>query len=67
MIFEQDNMAEKIGKFFGFLFSYAVFTTILYLVLLHSKRLPDSWNYACIMMITIAVAIAGAAAKRFLK
>jgi len=65
MIFEEDKKVEKIGSILGYIFSYFLFTTILYLILLSLK----SWNvsYISVIVITIVITLIGIVIKNLLK
>ena len=66
MDFKQQN-EHPITKKLGYAISYFVFTTILYLVLLYLKKLPEAWTYFHIMAITALIALAGESLKKWLK
>ena len=66
MIFEESVASENAGRFFGFLFGYFLFTTAAYFIFVHLKNVLG-WSYLGIMSLTLAIAIAGALAKRLLK
>lgn len=66
-VFEQNKAAEKIGKAIGYVFSYLLFTTVLFLVLSYLKKMPSSWNYFYAAGITIAVTVIGIITKRMLR
>jgi|TARA_Y100000310_G_scaffold312853_1_gene360594 hypothetical protein len=67
MIFEENKTIEKIGEKSGYVFSYFLFTTILFFILILLKKIPESWSYIHVMGITILIALIGVAIKRFLK
>lgn len=67
MIFEENKTIEKVGKKFGYIFSYLTFTTILFLILILLKKIPESWTYVYVMVIVVLIAITGTMIKRFLK
>ena len=67
MIFEQNKSIESLGEKLGFIFSYFLFTTILYLILSLLKKIPESWSYIYVMGITILIALTGIVIKRFLR
>jgi len=67
MIFEENKTIEKVGERIGYIFSYFLFTTILFLILILLKKIPESWSYLHIMGITILIAFIGAIIKKFLK
>ena len=67
MIFEQNKSIEKFGQRTGYIFSYFLFTTILFFILTLLNQVPDSWSYFHVMGITILIVVIGFAIKRFLK
>jgi len=67
MIFGQDKAMEILGEKVGYLFSYFLFTTILFLILVLLKKIPETWSYAHIMGITILIALIGSIIKISLK
>ena len=67
MIFEQNNSIENIGKKVGYLFSYFLFTTLLFFVILLSKKLPNTWTYFHIMVVTAGITLIGVILKNVLK
>jgi hypothetical protein len=67
MIFEQNKTIEKFGKKIGYIFSYFLFTTILFFILTILKKIPETWSYIHVMGITVLIALTGALIKRFLK
>ena len=67
MNFEQNKTIEKIGEKTGYIFSYFLFTTILFLLLVILKKIPESWSYFHIMEITILITFIGIIIKKLLK
>jgi len=67
MIFEQNKSIEKLGEKLGYVFSYFLFTTVLFFILMLVKKIPESWSYIHIMGIVILIALTGTIIKRFLK
>ena len=67
MIFEENKTIEKLGERLGYIFSYFLFTTILFLILIFLKKIPESWSYFQVMGITISIAVIGIVIRRFLK
>ncbi len=57
----------KIGQIFGFILSYAIFSTLLYFVLKITEKLPKTWQIYHILGITLIVIILGLILKRWLK
>ena len=66
MQFEQNKSIEKLGVKVGFLFSYFLFTTILFGIFTLLNKL-NGMTYLHIMGITLLIIFIGAIIKRFLK
>lgn len=66
-VFEQNKAVEKIGKAIGYVLSYIIFTTLLFLALSYLKKMPSSWNYFYVAGITLAITIMGIIIKRMLR
>ena len=66
MEFEQ-NKYEKISTKFGYIFSYILFTTMLYFILILLNKLPKNWNYINIATITFIVSLVAVIIKKLLK
>lgn len=67
MIFEHNRSVEKTGEILGYIFSYFLFTTILFLILTLLKKIPESWTHLHVMGITALIALIGIIIKRILK
>jgi len=67
MIFEQNKPIEKFGQRTGYMFSYFLFTTILFFILTLLGKVPESWSYFHVMGITILIVIIGFVIRWFLK
>ena len=67
MIFEENKIIEKLGEKLGYIFSYFLFTTILFFILTLLKKIPESWSYIHIMVITVVIALGGTMIKRLFK
>jgi len=63
----ENKTIENFGKRIGYIFSYFLFTTILFFILTILKKIPETWSYAHLMGITTLIALAGTLVKRFLK
>ena len=56
----EENIAiKKIGEGLGYLFSYFTFTTILYFVVYYLEKIPETWTYFHVMLITLIIAYIG--------
>ncbi|MCF7862268.1 hypothetical protein K9M79_08590 [Candidatus Woesearchaeota archaeon] len=58
---------EKFSERLGYVFSYFLFTTVLFLVFSLLQKVPPSWNYSHFMVITIGIALLGSFIKRMLQ
>jgi len=67
MIFEENKTIENLGGKLGYIFSYFLFTTILFFILGVMKKIPESWSYIHVMGIVILIVLVSATIKRFLK
>jgi len=67
MKFEENKRIEQYGKILGYLFSYFLFTTILFLILNLLNKIPSSWNYFHIILITLLIVFIGIILKISLK
>lgn len=65
-MFEQYGFAEKLGERIGFVFSYLLFTTIVYLIFIFTRGI-GSWGFIHIAGITLIIAFIGAGIKRLLR
>jgi len=53
--FHEKNLTKKIGFGTGFVFSFVLFSIVLYFILTLLGRLPVSWGYAHVFMISISI------------
>jgi len=67
MEFNKNNKITAIGEKLGYIFSYFLFTTILYIILNLLKKIPESWSYLNIMIITFIIALAGIIIRKILR
>lgn len=68
MRFEQRGAAvERFGEKIGFLFSFFLFTTMLYFILFFLGKLSATWTYFHVMGITFSIVLVGMIFKRLLK
>jgi hypothetical protein len=59
--------AENYGKVVGYLFSFFLLTTILFLILRYTQKLPLTWTYLHVIMIIIVIVLIGSGIERMLK
>ena len=64
---ENSNINQKTGVVIGYIFSYAIFTTILFYILKLTKKLPSNWSIFQIIGITLIIVIIGLILKKLLK
>ena len=67
MIFRETLAIEELGETLGYVFSYLLFTLILYLIFLLLEKIPESWSYFHMMGITLIIAVIGILLKRALR
>jgi hypothetical protein len=67
MICEQNKSMEMVGQKIGYLFSYILFTTIVFFIFSFLDKLPANWSFYHIMGITLLISIAGIIVKVILK
>ena len=67
MIFEERKTFERVGEKFGYILSYFLFTTILFLILLVLKKIPESASYMHVAGIVLLIVLASSVIKKFLK
>ncbi len=67
MIFEENETIENVGEKAGYMFSYLIFTTILFFILTLLNKIPESWSYISIMIIAMLFILVSMVIKRFLK
>ena len=67
MIFEENKTIEILGEKLGYIFSYFLFTTILFFILMVLKKIPESWSYIHVMGIVALIVLVSTVIKRFLK
>lgn len=65
MIFERNKSVEKCGRKIGYLFSYLLFTTMLYFILIN--KLPTDWSFFHVMIISLLVVVVGTIIQRALR
>ena len=66
-MFIENSLSERVGKVMGFLAAYAFFTSVLFFVLSFLQKLPPSWKYGHLMLITGSVYLLGSAVQRGLR
>ena len=67
MQIEKKEGAEKVGKIFGYAVVFFIFTSVLYLILLLTKKLPESWTVLNVAGVTFAIFLAGKFIRFLLK
>ncbi|MBW2989033.1 hypothetical protein KY358_01810 [Candidatus Woesearchaeota archaeon] len=66
MQFEYNKLGERVGEKAGYVFSYFLFTTLLFLILLYLDKLRRM-NYLQVMGITLLIVTIGAIIRRLLR
>ena len=67
MHFEESRAAETIGIGIGFIFSYALFTAILFFLLSLLHKLPGSWTFYHIAGMTVVFIAVCLGVERLIK
>lgn len=67
MIFEENKAFEDLGEKLGYVFSYFLFTTVLFFVLMLLKKISGFSSYVYVMIIAALIAFMGFVIKRLLK
>jgi hypothetical protein len=57
MEFDKNHSNFSISVYAGYLFSYFIFTTVLYFILTLLNKIPCEWTYFHVMIITISLII----------
>ncbi len=58
---------NSLDKKIGCVFMYLVFTTILYFILKLLNKLPGSWNYLHVLILTLFIVLLGTLIKLLLR
>ena len=64
---ESEDKTKKIGKAFGFLVMFFLFTTFFYFALKVTDKLPEGWNYLYVLPLTLFITLIGVLIKLSLK
>jgi hypothetical protein len=64
MAFEQKSDAQGFGKVLGFVFSYVLFTTIMFYAFTFLEKVPASWSYLHFVGITLTIVVVSAVIRR---
>ncbi len=67
MQFEPKPTLQNWGHRAGFLFSYAIFTTMLFFIMTWLGKLPANWNYIHVMGLTALIILLGLGIQRLLR
>ena len=59
-------LKQSIGQIIGYVFTFFIFTTILYFILLLSGKLPKFGGYFSVILITVIIIFIGRAIKFWL-
>ncbi|MBI4439274.1 hypothetical protein HY640_05045 [Candidatus Woesearchaeota archaeon] len=63
-----DSVGESVlARKLGFAFGYFVFTTVMFFALSFAHKIPASWTYTHLMIVTGLVTLSGYLLKVFLK
>ncbi|MAG47622.1 hypothetical protein CL617_03375 [archaeon] len=64
MVFKQENRIQEFGENIGYLFSYFLFTTVLFFILSLTNR---GISYFYVMVIVLVITLFGVYLKRILR
>jgi hypothetical protein len=67
MRFGQDNPIETLGQYLGFILSYLLFTTLLFLIFVVLGKLPAGWGFLHFIAITLLTVLLGLGIRRLLE
>lgn len=67
MRFSQDTSMEKLGEIAGFILSYLLFATLLFVILAFLRKLPPGWGYLHILALTLLLTLLGLGIRRLLE
>jgi hypothetical protein len=67
MFFQEERPFYGLGRAAGFLFSYFLFTTILFWILAFLEHLPAQWTYLHVVAVTLSILLAGMIVRRLLR
>jgi len=67
MRFEKTSSLRKKGEKVGYVISLFLFSAVLYLVLSFSGKLPQSWGYAHIFLVSVVIGLVGFGLERLLR
>jgi len=66
-MFETNAVILRAGKITGFIFSYALATTILYMILHTTEKIPATWTWWSIAVIMGIVVLSGIGLKTWME
>ena len=64
---QKANLYFKIGGILSYTAMFFIFTTILYFILSLTNKLPESWNYITIIIITFLIILIGKSLKYWME
>jgi len=67
MSFEHSKTIGNFGEKVGFIFSYLLFTTVIFFLFSLLGKLPSDWSYIHIMLITSIITFIGLVIGEYLK
>lgn len=63
----KEKKATQITQYFAYIVMYIIFTTLLFFALSLTHKLPQTWTYFHIMMITLLIVLIGRLINLLLK
>jgi len=67
MNFDEGKRIEKIGIISGYILMYLIFTTIFYFILTYFKKIPSSWGYIHVSILSLILMLVGKLIKTYIK
>ncbi len=67
MKFKKKGYEYKLGKIFGYIAMFFVFSILLYFILFFFNKIPKSWNYTHIFMVALFLILIGRGIKWWLE
>ncbi len=64
---QQNNHIENLGEKAGYIFGYFLLTTVLFLMLYLTRKLPKTWPYFNVMILTLTITLVAFGIRRLLK
>jgi len=60
-------MSYNFGKYSGFLVSFLLFSTILFLILSYFDKLPARWSFFHVILVVLVITIIGFGVRKLIQ